>query len=618
MTNQLNLARKWRPRSFDEVVGQEVAVNMLRNSLYKNHFFPLYLFAGQKGCGKTSTARILAAAANCEKLAAFQQAPASHTLPCLHCSSCVRMQEGSHPDFIEIDAASHTGVDDIRALLESCNFLPHMGSRKIYLIDEAHMLSKAAFNAFLKVLEEPPAHTLFMLATTEILKIPDTVRSRSFQLHFLAIQTPALIEHLQSVCATEQISYQPEALALIINETDGSARDALNLLEQVRFAHTTVTAETVRAVLGVISTGRMAEIFALAVEKKAPELLANLNELSKMNLNVARTWHLLLQVVRTLIWYAYNVTPAQDNGALTEELVNRIMATASRIHLHQIFSHLWRQEELFLATPYKQVFLEKLLLDVCLGLPEQAAPPNHSSKTATPTVPALTKTSLTSPNTKPAATNQPQQSSAPQTSPTGWTAICQAITKIGDPILSSIFSQARVESVDESTGVVTLALPHASPFFIEKINETIQHWRPLLQTHFAGCSHLKFATAGAPTPTPRQPQIIAPVAPTRPQEPAKPQAAPLNQSTAATLTTEAKTAARSASGQPRFGSSEGFVRPDGKPPWQKTKPQGPKELLIKGTPLLLKDDNKEHWPYTELVSTIFPGKLEIIPPPESN
>ncbi len=631
MSHQLNLARKWRPRNFDEVVGQDVAISMLRNSLYKNHFFPLYLFAGQKGCGKTSTARILAAAANCEMLLAFQQAPASNSLPCLACNSCKRMQEASHPDFIEIDAASHTGVDDIRNLLESCTFMPLMGSRKIYLIDEAHMLSKAAFNAFLKVLEEPPAHTLFMLATTEILKIPDTVRSRSFQLHFSAIQNATLSEHLQAICATEKISYQPEALSLIIHETDGSARDALNLLEQVRFAHSTVTAETVRTVLGVISAGRMAELFALMVEKKTAELLTELNDISKTNLNAARMWHLFLQVVRTLIWYAYNVTPAHDTIALPSNVVARIMAAAPREYLHRILSHLWSQEELFLATPYKQVFLEKLFLDICTGLPEAPARVVEATRaTAEPTVKQTAPTIAPAPKTaavpiaKPATPQPtaPVHQSARQASTAGWPAVCQGISAIGDPILASIFNQATVVSADTATGIVTLSVPHTSPFFIEKINETIQYWRPLLQTHFGGCSHIKLISAATGTPTPRQPQTVAPQPQQRaeprpaPEQESRPQAASsLNHAAAAALTSEAKTAARAAPQPQRFGGNDG----SGKPPWQKTnKPQGPKELLIKGTPLLLKDDNKQQWPYTELVCTIFPGKLEIVPTPESN
>jgi len=164
----LNLARKWRPKTFDDIVGQEISVRMLKNGLYLKKFFPVYLFAGQRGCGKTSTARVFASAINCQNLENFQNNPTSNKLPCLECESCKSMLQANHPDFIEIDAASHTGVENVRQILESCTYKPIFGQKKIYLIDEAHMLSKAAFNAFLKVLEEPPSSALFILATTEI------------------------------------------------------------------------------------------------------------------------------------------------------------------------------------------------------------------------------------------------------------------------------------------------------------------------------------------------------------------------------------------------------------------------------------------------------------------
>jgi len=148
----LNLARKWRSRNFDQIVGQDLAIRMLRNSLYLSQFFPVYLFAGQRGCGKTSTARVFASAINCANLSKFQKNPKKCHVPCLECESCCAMLSGNHPDFIEIDAASHTGVDNVRQIIESSSYMPLMGKKKIYLIDEAHMLSKAAFNAFLKIL----------------------------------------------------------------------------------------------------------------------------------------------------------------------------------------------------------------------------------------------------------------------------------------------------------------------------------------------------------------------------------------------------------------------------------------------------------------------------------
>ena len=148
--NNLNLARKWRPKDFKQIIGQEIPIKILLNSLYLKKLFPVYLFAGPRGCGKTSTARIFAAAINCEQLINFQNKPNSHSIPCLKCESCKSMLNAQHPDFIEIDAASHTGVENVRQILQNCVYIPLSGNKKIYLIDEAHMLSKASFNAFLK------------------------------------------------------------------------------------------------------------------------------------------------------------------------------------------------------------------------------------------------------------------------------------------------------------------------------------------------------------------------------------------------------------------------------------------------------------------------------------
>jgi len=170
----LNLARKWRSKNFDQVIGQELSVRMLKNSLYRDLYFPVYLFSGQRGCGKTSTARIFAAALNCEQLGVFQQSPKTQSVPCLICTPCQAMIAGRHPDFFEIDAASHTGVDNIRHIIDASQLLPVMGRKKIYLIDEAHMLSKASFNALLKILEEPPRSVVFILATTDPHKIIET------------------------------------------------------------------------------------------------------------------------------------------------------------------------------------------------------------------------------------------------------------------------------------------------------------------------------------------------------------------------------------------------------------------------------------------------------------
>jgi len=305
----LNLSRKWRSQDFDQIVGQDLAVRILKNSLYLGHFFPVYLFAGQRGCGKTSTARIFAAAVNCAALPLFQKDPKKSSIPCLVCDSCVAMRDGNHPDFVEIDAASHTGVDNIRSIIESSSLLPLMGRKRVYLIDEAHMLSKAAFNAALKILEEPPATALFILATTNQHKIIDTVRSRCFQLFFTPIPFNPLKNHLQTICKKEKIAYTDDALDLIVRHTEGSARDALNLLEQVRFASAVVNQESVLSLLGHIGDQQILDLIRLVIQGNPTDLVQLIHSLQIDQSKAEFIWQRMVVLLRALIWFKHGVNP---------------------------------------------------------------------------------------------------------------------------------------------------------------------------------------------------------------------------------------------------------------------------------------------------------------------
>src|SRR5579872_4897129 len=294
---KLNLARKWRSQRFDDIVGQELCVRMLKNSLYKGQFFPVYLLCGQRGCGKTTTARVFAAAVNCQKLSLFQSNPQLNQLPCLACDSCVAMMTGTHPDFIEMDAASHTGVDHVRQIIEAASLLPLLGRKKIYLIDEAHMLSKAAFNALLKILEEPPMSVLFILATTDAQKIIETVRSRCFQLFFKPIETASLYNHLMHVCEQENIKFVEDGLYTIIRESEGSARDALNLLEQVRFSSSVVSKQNVLAVLGHVDDAHIIKLLEIVLSKSPHDFIQYLHDISFESVSAEFIWNRLIDVV---------------------------------------------------------------------------------------------------------------------------------------------------------------------------------------------------------------------------------------------------------------------------------------------------------------------------------
>ena len=239
------LARKWRPRRFEEFVGQRHVVTALVNSLAAERVHHAYLFAGTRGVGKTTVARILAKALNCAEGIVPE--------PCGACEACVAIDEGRFVDLLEVDAASRTKVDDTRDLLDNVQYAPTTGRFKVYLIDEVHMLSKHSFNALLKTLEEPPPHVKFLLATTDPQKLPVTVLSRCLQFNLKRLTLVQIQEQLQKICTAEEVQAEPSGLTEIARGADGSMRDALSLLDQaIAFCGGTVSKESVDAMLGTI------------------------------------------------------------------------------------------------------------------------------------------------------------------------------------------------------------------------------------------------------------------------------------------------------------------------------------------------------------------------------
>ena len=237
----VSLYRKYRPQTFSDLIGQIPAVSVLTSAIIKGRAGHAYLFSGSRGCGKTSAARIFAKAVNCSDRQGSE--------PCGKCRNCVEITAGESLDVIEIDGASNNGVDNIRGLKENIALAPFNSPRKIYIIDEVHMLSQGAFNALLKTLEEPPEHVIFIMATTEPHKVPVTIRSRCQHIPFRSISPDDIFARLEYVCVSEGITYEPEALREISRQSDGALRDALSLLEQVS-ASGNVTLETVEATFG--------------------------------------------------------------------------------------------------------------------------------------------------------------------------------------------------------------------------------------------------------------------------------------------------------------------------------------------------------------------------------
>ncbi|MCB9496214.1 MAG: DNA polymerase III subunit gamma/tau [Fibrobacteria bacterium] len=239
------MARRWRPKRFEEMVGQEHVAKTLRNALIRGHLHHAFLFTGTRGVGKTTSARILARMLNCQEAEAENR-------PCGICPSCLEIEKGSSMDVLEIDAASHTGVDDVRDLREQLKYAASNGKYRVVILDEVHMLSKAAFNALLKTLEEPPPHVVFILATTEVHKVPQTILSRVQRYDFRRLTPVQVRDWLAHISAEDGLTVEPEALEIVALRADGSMRDGVSLFDQVyAYAGENITAEDVRRTLGV-------------------------------------------------------------------------------------------------------------------------------------------------------------------------------------------------------------------------------------------------------------------------------------------------------------------------------------------------------------------------------
>lgn len=346
-----NLARKWRPAFFKEIVGQEQATTLLTNALKFSRVPQALLFAGPRGVGKTTTARILAKALNCEKRTEAE--------PCGECTSCKAMAEGRHLGVIEIDAASHRGVSEIEKILEDVSYIPMESIYKVYIIDEVHMLSNTAFNALLKTLEEPPERVVFVLATTEPEKIPLTVRSRCLRIDFKPVPENLILERLKEVAQKEGINLDQEAAFLIARGAAGSLRDALVMLEQVAtYASGTVSREAVEEALSLEPVETVCSFLKAAAQKDLPRLLSLAADVSRSGKDPVSFARQIVQTLRDVLVYKINPQALSAAPKWWIDQIEQLKPYFSSENLLYLIEHAIQFERDIRNSPFPGLVLE--------------------------------------------------------------------------------------------------------------------------------------------------------------------------------------------------------------------------------------------------------------------
>jgi DNA polymerase-3 subunit gamma/tau len=329
------LARKWRPKQFDEVVGQEHVARTLKNAILQNRVAHAFLFTGARGVGKTSTARILAKALNCQA-----QDGATPT-PCDKCDSCKEITSGQSVDVFEIDGASNRGINEIRELRESVRYAPSRGRMKIYIIDEVHMLTTEAFNALLKTLEEPPPHVIFVFATTEPQKIPVTILSRCQRYDFKRIGQNDIVRHLELLCKEEGITAEKSALQIVARQAAGGMRDALSLLDQIiSFAGNIITETSVQEILGVANRSHLFDLSEAVIQRDAERCLLILDDVNRFGYDMQQFSGELVTHLRDLMVLSVVKDPERVTNLTTTEveLARRQIDQVPTDLLHRYFS----------------------------------------------------------------------------------------------------------------------------------------------------------------------------------------------------------------------------------------------------------------------------------------
>jgi DNA polymerase-3 subunit gamma/tau len=469
------LARKWRPKNFSELTGQEHVVRALTNALEQNRLHHAYLFTGTRGVGKTTIARILAKSLNCET--------GVTAAPCGVCAACVQIDSGSFIDLIELDAASNTQVDNMRELLENALYAPTSARYKIYIIDEVHMLSKSAFNAMLKTLEEPPAHVKFVLATTDPQKIPVTVLSRCLQFNLKQIPQLQIAGHLKNILAQEEIPSDAASLQLIARAAQGSMRDALSLLDQaIAFGEGNIEEAGVRDMLGIIDQSYLFDLLEALVQKNGTKLMALADEMEAQCLSFDAA---LQELAALLHRIALAQTVPQAIGEDTPEYT-RIFALAQTLPsddvqlFYQIALH--GRSDLSLA-PDEYAGFTMTLLRMLTFMPDDLA-----TNRQPPQVTSVSGASSAKVEIKPQTTIA--QSTPPAAAPASvldWPQLSQQLKLTGMAKMLAQHSEAKVISREK----IELCVPDVHKHLLEKkYQDKIQ---VALQTYFGKPVALNFS-----------------------------------------------------------------------------------------------------------------------------
>lgn len=362
----LALYRRYRPKNFHELIGQKPIIQTLTNALLTKRISHAYLFCGQRGTGKTTIARLFAKALNCEnrKENEFE--------PCNQCQSCIEINENRSLDLIEIDAASNRGIDEIRNLKDGIRFAPIKSKYKVFIIDEVHMLTKEAFNALLKTLEEPPAHAIFILATTEPEKLPATIISRTQRFDFKKLSINEIMERLKKLSESENITITAEALKEIALAAEGSLRDAESLLDQlISLGYKEIDLDVLEEILGHINFEKVAEFLNYLLEKDAKNALIFINKIYENGVDLINFGRLLLKILRQILLLKIN--PQIENiikDEFTPDQFIKIQSFSQKFSLndlHKIIDLLIRIKEQIKYSPIPTLPLELIIIQYCEG-----------------------------------------------------------------------------------------------------------------------------------------------------------------------------------------------------------------------------------------------------------